>query len=284
MGPPCGLQPTGTTDVDRRDKILHLVDREGLGLEFGPSHAPLAPKREGFRVQVLDHLDAEGLRRKYKNHPVDLEQIEEVDFVWGGGSYGDLIGDTRCYDWIIASHVIEHTPNLIGFLQECELLLKAGGVLSLAIPDKRYCFDAYRPISGLGRIVDSHVRGDCIHSPGTVCEYFMNVVSRGGRIAWEKGFDGRSEIIHGSEEAIAKRDEVARDGVYLDLHAWCFVPSSFRLLLNDLFELGYLRLREAAFFPSAGSEFYVTLSAKGEGPGCSRLDLLQAVETELKED
>lgn len=33
-----------------------MVDRKGLGLEIGPSHNPLAPKRQGFSVSILDSV------------------------------------------------------------------------------------------------------------------------------------------------------------------------------------------------------------------------------------
>ena len=40
--------------------------------------------------------------------------------------------------------MIEHTPDLIAFLADCDAVLKDTGVLSLVIPDKRYSFDRFR--------------------------------------------------------------------------------------------------------------------------------------------
>lgn len=267
--------------MDRRDLILKHVQRGGKGLEIGPSHSPLAAKRSGYDVSVLDHLDREGLVEKYRAHGVDLDAIEDVDYVWKGESYEELLGKRECFDWILASHIIEHTPDLIRFLRDCESVLKTDGVLSLAVPDKRFCFDRFRPITGLARIVDAHVGGSTIHSAGSVAEFFMNVISQGGNIAWEEGRGGAVEFIHGFEEAKAKLEDVANNGTYFDVHSWCFVPSSFRLILNDLHELGYTRLREHSFTRTVGSEFFVTLKIDGEGPGCSREELLRAVEKEL---
>ncbi len=62
---------------------------------------------------------------------VNLENIEEVDFVWLGELLHELVGCQQSYDWIIASHVIEHSPDLIIFLVECESLLKPDGVLAV---------------------------------------------------------------------------------------------------------------------------------------------------------
>ena len=110
-----------------------------------------APKKQGLRVYVLDHCDKKALIEKYRRHEGNIENIEEVDFVWDGRSYTELIGRRHIYDWIIGSHVLEHTSDLIGFLNDCDSLLKKDGVLSLAVPDKRYCFDRFRPLSGIGR-------------------------------------------------------------------------------------------------------------------------------------
>ena len=74
---------------------------------------------------------------------------------------------------------------------------------------------------------------------------------------------------------------VTDQGAYLDIHNWCFVPHSFRLLVNDLHVLGFTNLREVGFHSTEGCEFYVTLGRNGAGPGISRLDLLRAVDAEL---
>ncbi len=124
--------------MTREEIILKHIKRNGRGLEIGPGCAPIAPKKRGFRVHVLDHCDKNALIEKYRPHGINLENIEEVDFVWDGRPYVELIGRRHVYDWIIGSHVLEHTTDLIGFLNDCDSLLKKDGVLSLAVPDKRY--------------------------------------------------------------------------------------------------------------------------------------------------
>ena len=51
-----------------------------------------APKKQGLRVYVLDHCDKKALIKKYRRHEVNIENIEEVDFVGGNSgrifSYG----------------------------------------------------------------------------------------------------------------------------------------------------------------------------------------------------
>ena len=99
--------------ISREEKVFHLLDKKGLGLEIGPSLNPIAPKKKGFNVHILDHASSEELRHRYQGHGVNLDNIEEVDFVWNGETFYELIGKSNCYDWIIASHVIEYVPDLI---------------------------------------------------------------------------------------------------------------------------------------------------------------------------
>ena len=67
--------------------------------------------------------------------------------------------------------------------------------------------------------------------------------------------------------------------MYRDVHVWRFVPSSFRLILNDLHAIAEIRLREDRFYHSIGNEFYVSLSASATGCPTDRLTLAkQAVQ------
>ena len=270
----------------RSDILLAAIDRSGLGLEIGPSHSPIAPRRDGFRVEIIDHANREQLVEKYRAHGVDVDAIEEVDFIWDGRGYAELTGRPNGYDWIIASHVIEHTPDLVGFLRDCEAILRHGGVLSLAVPDKRVCFDRMRAMTSIQAVVDAHLEGRANHTEGRVADYFLNVVALDGRITWvPNDIAGRSidalGFVHDTGSA-RKAMATIRGGVYLDIHAWVFTPSSFRLLLSDLHLLGLTGLREASFTPG-DTEFFVTLSRDGQGPGIDRMELLRRIDSEQGE-
>jgi hypothetical protein len=49
-------------------------------------------EKHGFRVHVLDHCDKNALIEKYRRHGISVENIEEVDFVWDGRPYVELVG------------------------------------------------------------------------------------------------------------------------------------------------------------------------------------------------
>lgn len=269
--------------MNRETFVFSALKKEGKGLEIGPSHNPIAPKKRGFNVEILDHLSKNELISKYREHNVNLSNIEDVDYIWKGESYSKLIGKKNHYDWAIASHLIEHTPDLISFLNDCSEILNDSGVLSLVIPDKRYCFDHFRPHTGISKIIDSHYNKNKIHTPGTAAEYFLNVVSKNGGTAWDLNTKGEYAFVHNATNAQDSMKQILNDNAYLDLHSWCFTPNSFRLIIHDLNLLGFINLKEVIWHPTNGCEFYISLSRNGEGIGVNsdRLTLLKLIEAEL---
>jgi len=268
--------------MTREEKLLLHVKKSGVGVEIGASHAPIASKRSGYTVHIIDHATRTELIEKYKDEDVKLDNIEEVDFVWKGESYAELTGRTNFYDWIIASHVIEHVPNLVGFINSCDEILNENGVLSLAVPDVRFCFDYFRPVSGLSKVLDAHYQDHKVHTPGAIAEFRLNLVNKDGLPGWgENTFLKEKYSFTNSKDSVLEYLEKAdTNNGYEDCHTWCFTPHSFRLLMRDLYDLGLIRMREIGFFPSEGCEFYIALSRNGQGSDLTRLELLQEIDKE----
>lgn len=273
--------------MDRVGKALMHVSLDGRGLEIGPSYNPLVPKSSGADVETVDHTDRDELVKKYRGWglPEDkIAAIEPVDHVWNGGSLLSAIPTHGGYDYIIASHFLEHTVDLVGFLNDCEQLLRPGGRLALVLPDKRFCFDRFQPLSTVGDVVDAHLRGNAFHTAGTLLDHQAYACTRAGAVAWaEFSTDPLAVQFPGLEDGA----EVIRTGAaqreYHDAHHWKFTPTSFRLLLNDLALLGYHSLGVVGHLPTDGFEFFVTLEQNGSWPPIDRLAELQAIEAELAE-
>ena len=272
----------------REEKLLSNCDLSGYGLEIGPSYNPVVPKKSGYRVDTLDHANADTLRQKYKDHNIDLDKIEDVTFVWNGEPLDALTGKSDYYDWIIASHVIEHTTDLVSFLSQCEKMLKVGGILSLAIPDHRYCFDVFRPVSTCGDVVQAYLEQTKTHSPGALFDHFSMGATKGGAMAWDKESAGAYALIHPTvDHAQWILQHVQRTKEYLDIHNWRFTPASFQLIMADMVSLGYLRMEIKNQLPTTGFEFFCQLEKVHSGSGSSesgpsRLELLLALANESK--
>jgi predicted SAM-dependent methyltransferase len=258
---------------DREAKLFQAIDTSGFGLELGPSFRPAAPRARGFNIEIADHVCTDDLRRKYEDVPGALENIEEVDYVLTEGLYAGIRKPER-FDFIIASHVIEHVPDLIQFLRDCERLLKPDGVLSLAVPDKRYCFDAARSTSTLGNVLRAHEQKRVKPDPYDVLDQYLNGVTKNRLFGWHKGYEFEHEALYTTEEAMYWYGK-ALAGEYIDIHCWQFTPSTFGLLISELSQLGHLDLRIAASHDTTDHEFFVSLK-KGNQSSFDRDALLRA--------
>lgn len=272
--------------MDRVEKALHAVDLGRRGLEIGPSYNPLVPKASGHPVETVDHASRTELVDKYRGYGLDeakISQIEEVDYVWHGGSLLDVVTDKGAYGYIVASHFIEHTVDLIAFLQECEALLEVDGLLTLVIPDKRYCFDRFQPLSTVGDVIDAHHRGGDFHPAGAIVDHYAYACTNHGAIVWTPGdgaqlaiqFEDLSGAVVGLAQALEQKE-------YIDTHRWKFTPASFDLLLADLAELDMHEFGVVERHDTLDFEFFVTLR-KGLASDAPRDRLigLLAVENEL---
>src|SRR6185312_162516 len=260
--------------MERTELLRSLINIDGFGLEIGPGFRPLVKKSSGAKVETVDYTDATGLRDHYKgNKGVDPANIEEVDYVVQGGSILATIGRRDYYDYIVASHVIEHTPDMLGFLKDCELLLKEGGILLLAVPDKRHCFDVFQPLSSTGMVLQAHLDKRTRPAAGAIFDDWAYNAVRNGEIGWPIDASGDLRFFLEFNDPKALLTQAQGAVGYVDVHTWRFVPSSFRLIVNDLYQTGEIRLREDKFFDSVGNEFYITLSKQGRGCPVDRLRL-----------
>ncbi|WP_333899577.1 class I SAM-dependent methyltransferase [Agrobacterium pusense] len=239
--------------MDYRDRIRATVGKDSTCLEIGPSYGPILPKKQGFKTTVFDHLSKEELVEKYKNHKVNSHLIEDVDIL--GTALDDV--DAK-FDAIVASHVIEHTPDMIGFLQQCSRLMHAGSQLFLITPDKRRVFDAMRPLSTTGNVIDAHLLKRTRHV-GAIFDTKIHAVSRRGKNLWSSDEDAPMNTIHNFAEAKALLRDVMSVDHYVDTHAWCFTPQSFRLIMFDLMGLEFIDLIEDEYYDHERTEFYFVL-------------------------
>lgn len=270
--------------MTRENAIRSLFSKQGRGLEIGPSYNPIAPRRLGYNVEVLDHASADELRAKYAGEAnVDGRLIEEVNYVWSGLSLSETIGKAAAYDYIVASHVIEHMPDMLGFLNECGKLLAPDGRLVLAVPDMRRCFDACRPLSSLGDILQAAHEKRTRHTAATAFDHIAYMAGLEGRAGWSKDERGTVALVNSLAFAQSVWNRSLHDTAYYDFHAWVFTPSSFRLALSDLHELGATDLRESDFRLTDGFEFLCVLRRNSPGTVPSRSQLAHAIRTELME-
>ncbi|NOS87077.1 MAG: class I SAM-dependent methyltransferase [Methylococcaceae bacterium] len=140
----------------REELLTYLVNPvTQKGVEIGALNNPIVKPTNGD-IKFIDYTDTDTLKLKHQAYSDRVNKMVNVDYVWSGsGSLAEIVGDRHCFDYFIASHVIEHVPNMLGWFRGINEVLKHGGIFNLAIPDKRYTFDVNCPLSTVGQLVEA---------------------------------------------------------------------------------------------------------------------------------
>jgi hypothetical protein len=199
------------------------------GLELGSFDLPFVTREMG-QVEFADHLSTSDLKERAQRSPGHSPDfVQTVDYVLNERPLHSLPSD---YNWIAAAHVLEHAPDLIGWLQVIGERLSKHGLLFCVVPDGRYTFDMNRPLSSLGKIIQDHI--DAREAPAfrDVFDAFYysrpvtaSEVVRGEvipTISFHNDFDG----------AWAQAAKTCDS--YVDVHCNIFIPESFVEIISAL--------------------------------------------------
>lgn len=90
-----------------------------------------------------------------------------ANFICEAGNL-EAIPNSR-YDFVLASHSLEHSANPLQVLAECRRVTKPAGAMILVLPHYRYTFDHRRPLTSLAHMIEDYKRGidesDLTHLP-----------------------------------------------------------------------------------------------------------------------
>ncbi|CAG9267969.1 methyltransferase domain-containing protein [Paraburkholderia caribensis] len=278
--------------MERREKILNGLNVATMsGIEIGPLAWPIVRKSDGD-ITYVDFTDADTLR---KNHGpagrVPIDQIVEVDAIWGANTLQQAIGEQRKVDYIIASHVVEHVPDLLEWLEELRAVLKPGGQIRLVVPDRRFTFDYLRRETKAEDVLAAHAIKARVPQPQQILEYFLNYVDVDRMAAW-KGTLGDLKPNTTVQQAMALV-ESALKGEYNDVHCWVFTPKSIGSLFARLAKDGLIDL-ECTHFQDTDFgeyEFFVGLRScedreqvvsSWEAVAASAIDLVDPKDVEIE--
>lgn len=259
------MTPLPRTPHAGEQHVLACIDLPTMrGLEIGPLHNPIVWRHDS-EVYYVDHADTSTLREKYADD-ANVPEVFAIDFVWGDRSLAEAVGNAAPFDYVVASHVIEHVPNPVGWLNELADVLRPGGVVSLVVPDQRYCFDARRPITDAAEIVGAYLEGRTRPTLAQIFDFEARYVEVDSLAVWagRAGHDDSPlRLDHAWERCRAARET----DDYIDVHCTTWTPASFAEIMRILFDLGLLDLRIASFMPTPVNflEFYVSLERLPDG-------------------
>ncbi|WP_181177415.1 class I SAM-dependent methyltransferase [Mesorhizobium sp. B4-1-1] len=237
------------------------MNLDGKGIEYGPLHAALLRKPH-YDVCYVDYADRASLAKHYANDPnVDVSLIPEIDIVTGGKLISEFL-PKESVDYIVASHVMEHVPDLLGWLESNLYVLKPGGRIAIAFPDKRYCFDLRRKSSMISDLVAAYIEKRTKPSFQQICDHFWNVSKANPVDCWNGATTPKNaEYMVERNRIVAVLSDEKMRNEYIDAHCWVFEDEEFIECTNsidDIFKMGF-RVVDFQKTQRNTLEFYVSL-------------------------
>lgn len=247
--------------MTRTEKLLYKINPDlQKGLEIGPLNRPIVTKSMG-EIWYVDHATTEEIIGKCESWgTIDVSEIVHVDYVWGENNLKELTSENYPFDYLIASHVIEHVPDLIGWFKEARSVLKTGGILSLAIPDKRFTFDCLRNLTKPADLIEAFFLKSKRPSLKQIFDYKSGFVHR-QKDYNNLGFTEKLIYEHSLTEAFEITRKAFDTNQYEDVHCWVFTELSFLELLESLINLDLFDFKIKQFFKRTEIEFIVSLEA-----------------------
>lgn len=222
---------TGTARA-RRSLLTSIIGSDHRSvLEIGALDNPTFLRDEGD-VHYLDYFSTAQLKKKLEGTSNRaLERLVDVTYVLDGVTMSAAVN--RTFDLVVANHVIEHVPDMIGWMKEIAEVTKPGGHLFLSIPDRRFTFDYFRPVTDAIELVRAHEEQRTKPSEYQIARHLYYFTKLTAAEAWAGKVPVR--LVPRVKFDAAIREGRKASSVYTDVHCWVFTQDSFLQLLEDLF-------------------------------------------------
>ena len=211
---------------------------EGTGIEIGALHNPMPVDRRRATVRYVDRLPLEEQRRQYPelaDHP-----LVAPDIIADADRLTPLADESQ--DFVIANHLLEHLPDAIGAMKEWYRVLRPGGILFLALPDKRVTFDKHRPRTTLAHLVADHRdRGEGSRS---------------------SHYEEYARLVHNMEgdDAVREAARLMETSYSIHFHVW--IPEDIERLIAHVQDVFHLRWNVVQYVDSTGSDEFICVLRK----------------------
>jgi len=253
--------------MSRVEQLTRYLDlKNSRGIEYGALANPIVNKSQS-NVIYADYTTTQELVKNSKDDPsVKISDIVEVDVNLSEPESGKVLQALGPFDYIVASHVFEHLPNPLAWLKVASSLLCDGGIISLAIPDKRYTFDFFRRLSEPYDWLTSYIDSNERPTTAQLLDHYLNVRVVDTLTAWsEEPTLSKCPRHHDDRLAI----DLARRGklTYVDCHCFVYTDDVFLAIFNAIQDVNLLlNLEVVNIFPPErySNEFIVALRVRPE--------------------
>ena len=126
----------------------------GSGIEIGALQVP-TPLPPSCRVRYIDRMPLEQLLQHYPE--LSSLPVQAPDLIDDGETLEHIADASQ--DFVIANHFLEHCENPIQSIRNLLRVLRTGGILFMAVPDKRHTFDLQRPVTRYELLKETELGG-----------------------------------------------------------------------------------------------------------------------------
>src|SRR6185369_8364592 len=202
--------------MDRHSAASKYLSKELSGIEIGACGTPW-PNPHGATVKYVDNKSGEKLRLLYKN-----EKIPDPDII-DNGEFLSSMGDAGL-DFVVSSHQLEHCQSPLTAMQNHLRVVRPGGFVLYAVPDKNAIFDKDRDLTTVFHLLADYDMVNMGYDTDDLRHYLEWVYFVDGI----KDFKKCVEVAH---EKFTRRE---------DIHFHCWDEETLRSTL----QISKLRLRQ----------------------------------------
>ncbi len=270
--------------MDRWHALTAPLDLKGTGLEIAPYFNPLLD-RARHDVRYVDCIDNSTIIRKAAENPGAVgRHVPRIDWVWAPGrQLRSCIPADVVFDYCVATHVMEHVPDTIGWLNQIFEVMRDGAVLALALPDRRYGMDYYRRETTLGDLIGNWLQAPSRPTTTQIVDFLSQTFHDTRPPPDHRMFDVSQPFAAAprhftDDQALDLAARSQQSSIYLDVHCTVWTPDSFVGVMSRVIDMGLINAQLSEPIgrnPSSGwDEFIIHMTKLGE-PRTSRRAVLK---------
>jgi hypothetical protein len=249
----------------RRDFIMSHLPTSQCGLEIAPYFHPVTD-RSKHDVFYVDCIDNDEIRRKAASNPgASANEVPLIDAVWLPGKRLAECVAGRQFGYVVASHVLEHVPNPLGWLLDILECMEVGGRIAILLPSKLHTMDHYRPLTTFAEVVGWWVEKPTRPTALQVMDFLSQSFLDDGRVSFDAPMPPFDLVPrhYSDQQALDFARYVDSTDSYLDIHCTVWTPESFVDVFERMVRLGLLDVEIlgpfTGFTGSPQAEFLVYL-------------------------
>lgn len=242
-------------------EFLNTHYAEKKALEIGPGACPRIRVKD---VQFFDIRNVQELQEWAKASKLPLTNIPPV--IHHVSACGDLSSIKDKFDLVFSSHNIEHSVDLITYINDISNLLNPNGIFACIVPDKRYTFDYYRECSDMSDVVAQHLQPASLYNHPL--RVFLDSLLSSTHNEPVRHWSGDHGNPPAKESQIKNFLKLYQTTQINDTHRWVFTQDSFKKLFNALFENGFINMKLIRCYnvPKNGNGFNAVFVKKDDLP------------------